>query len=271
MPELPEVETTCAGIRPHLLHATVSKVIVRETRLRWPVDNQLHKKISGQNLNAVTRRAKYILLHFDKGILVIHLGMSGSLRVLDQQIAHQKHDHVDIIFNQQKTLRYHDPRRFGAVLWIEEALSEHKLFNKLGPEPLSSDFNKDYLFLKSRGRTLAVKQFIMDAQIVVGVGNIYANEALFAAGIHPNRESGSLTKKQYSRLVDEIQKVLTLAIKQGGTTLKDFQNAEGKPGYFSQALKVYGRKDLPCVVCQQLLKEIRQNKRSSVFCGKCQK
>lgn len=271
MPELPEVETTCAGIRPHLVNKSISNMVVREHRLRWPVDKSLHKKLREQTLLSVTRRAKYILLNFEKGVLVIHLGMSGSLRVLDINTEHKKHDHVDIIFNNNKLLRYHDPRRFGSLLWVTEALSEHKLFKHLGPEPLSEEFNEDYLFTKSRKRIVPVKKLIMDAGIVVGVGNIYANEALFAAGIHPNRESGSLSKKKLALLVDEIKQILKSAIRQGGTTLKDFQNAEGNPGYFSQELKVYGRKGLPCPVCQQMLTEIRQNNRSSVFCAKCQK
>lgn len=271
MPELPEVETTCAGIRPHLVNQSISNIVVREHRLRWPVDKNLNKKLRGQTLLSVTRRAKYILLNFEKGVLVIHLGMSGSLRVLDINTQHKKHDHVDIMFNNKQLLRYHDPRRFGSVLWITDLLSEHKLFQHLGPEPLSAEFDENYLFAKSRKRVVSVKQLIMDAGIVVGVGNIYANEALFAAGLHPNRESGSLSKKNYARLVGEIKKILQLAIQQGGTTLKDFQNAEGKPGYFSLELKVYGRKGLPCLVCQQMLLEIRQNNRSSVFCSKCQK
>jgi formamidopyrimidine-DNA glycosylase len=277
MPELPEVETTCAGIRPHLLNSRISNLVVRETRLRWPVDKDLKKIIEKKKLFAVTRRAKYILLHLEKnksqekGILVIHLGMSGSLRILDRESEHRKHDHIDINFNNGKLLRFHDPRRFGAVIWIQDDLDQHKLFKHLGPEPLSEQFSGDYLYLKSRKRKLSVKQFIMDAQVVVGVGNIYANEALFASGIHPNRDAGSLSKKSANDLVDEIKQILSLAITRGGTTLKDFENPEGNPGYFSQNLKVYGRKGAPCPKCQNNLKEIRLNNRTTVFCPKCQK
>ena len=270
MPELPEVETTCAGIRPHLLNAKVSSVVVREFRLRWPIDKHIHKKIHEKVLISVERRAKYILLNFTDGMLVIHLGMSGSLRVLNSKLSPKKHDHVDIIFNNRKILRYHDPRRFGAILWIEGGLEKHKLFVKLGPEPLSLDFNADYLFTRSRKRKVTIKQFIMDAHVVVGVGNIYANEALFGAGIHPCREAGSVSKKRYQILVEQIKEVLAKAIQQGGTTLKDFQGPDGKPGYFVQELQVYGRLGEPCLSCGRKLEEVRLNNRSTIFCRKCQ-
>lgn len=271
MPELPEVETTCAGIRPHLQGQILKHFIVRETRLRWPVEVVHAKKFENQILQTVERRAKYILLKFDVGILVIHLGMSGSLRVLDEKLAPEKHDHVDIVFENNKTLRYHDPRRFGAIVWIEGDLDQHKLFSRLGPEPLTEDFSAEYLFKKSRGRKLSIKQFVMDAHVVVGVGNIYANEALFSAGIHPEREAGRISNKRYQVLVSEIKLVLGRAIAQGGTTLKDFQNPEGKPGYFAQSLNVYGRKGEPCVNCGRKLDELRLNNRSTVLCRACQK
>jgi formamidopyrimidine-DNA glycosylase len=271
MPELPEVETTCAGIRPHLLNAKVSSIAVREFRLRWPIDKNIHKKLCEKVLMSVERRAKYILLTFPDGILVIHLGMSGSLRVLNKEISPKKHDHFDIFFSNKKILRYHDPRRFGAMLWIEGALNEHKLFAKLGLEPLLADFNGEYLFERSRKRKVTIKQFIMDAHVVVGVGNIYANEAMFVAGIHPCREAGSVSKKRYQVLADEIKKVLVKAIQQGGTTLKDFQGPDGKPGYFVQKLQVYGRLGQPCFKCGRELEEVRLNNRSTIFCRKCQK
>ncbi len=271
MPELPEVETTCAGIRPHLLGHKVKECQVRESRLRWPVSRGLFKHLNDQKLNAVERRAKYILLKFESGTLIIHLGMSGSLRVLPHDEKPQKHDHIDWVFSNKQLLRFNDPRRFGAVLWHQGPVGEHKLLAHLGPEPLSDDFHGEHLFLKSRKKATSVKQFIMDGQIVVGVGNIYANEALFAAGIDPRRKAGSVSRVRYQRLSEEIKSVLAKAIKQGGTTLKDFQDPEGKPGYFVQELKVYGRKGEPCLVCERRLKEVRMNSRSTVFCTNCQK
>jgi len=271
MPELPEVETTCRGIRPHLTGHTVEKVVLRETRLRWPVDSSLPKALAGKKLEKVSRRAKYILMDFSDANLVIHLGMSGSLRVLDLDTAHEpgKHDHVDISFSNGKILRFCDPRRFGAILWLQD-VENHKLFNHLGPEPLSGEFTGDYLFKLSRKRKLPIKQFIMNADVVVGVGNIYANEALFLAGIHPDREVGRLSRKRLDRLVEEIKKVLKRAIKKGGTSLKDFEKPDGKPGYFVQELNVYGREGEPCVQCGRSLKSIRMNNRATVFCSKCQ-
>lgn len=271
MPELPEVETTCAGIRPHLQGQVLERVEIRERRLRWPIEIGLEEKLAEQKLQSVERRAKYILLRLETGTLVFHLGMSGSLRILMQPFEAQKHEHVDCVFSNGKILRFCDPRRFGALIWIEQELDSHKLFLHLGPEPLQASFNGDYLYQLSRKRKQAIKQLIMNAEVVVGVGNIYANEALFAAGIYPARPAGSLSKKRMYRLVDEIQAVLHNAIVQGGTTLKDFEGPDGKPGYFAQKLRVYGRKGQACVQCNRPLKELRMNNRSTVFCSNCQK
>lgn len=269
MPELPEVETTRRGIEPHLLNQQVERVVVRNGRLRWPVPEDLDVRLSGQHIRKVERRAKYLLIQADAGTLICHLGMSGSLRLVLQGTPAEKHDHVDIELASGQALRYTDPRRFGAMLWSHEPLS-HKLLASLGPEPLGEDFNVDDLFAKSRGRKTAVKPFIMDNAVVVGVGNIYASEALFAAGIDPRREAGGISKKRYALLVEEIKKVLARAIEQGGTTLKDFVGGDGKPGYFQQQLFVYGRGGKPCLKCGRELREVRLGQRSSVFCGNCQ-
>jgi formamidopyrimidine-DNA glycosylase len=271
MPELPEVETTCRGIRPHICGHKLDRLVIREYRLRWVIDKKLPDILSRQTLRAVERRAKYILLRFDTGTLAIHLGMSGSLRVLSKRPPPDKHDHFDLLFANGVLLRYHDPRRFGALVWIEGELDKHKLFDHLGPEPLSSGFNGEYLFQQSCKRKVAIKQHIMNASIVVGVGNIYANEALFSAAVLPTREAGKVSRAGCERLVIEIKGVLERAIIQGGTTLKDFQSPEGRPGYFVQKLQVYGKKGEPCPVCARSLKEIRINNRSTVFCSKCQK
>ncbi len=271
MPELPEVETSCRGIRPHISGQKVDRLLIRENRLRWPIDKKLPGILSQQKLHQVDRRSKYILLRFDNGVLAIHLGMSGSLRILNRDSPPGKHDHVDLLFSNGILLRYHDPRRFGAWVWIEGDLVRHKLFEHLGPEPLSGEFDGVYLFQRSRKRKVAIKQLIMNAEFVVGVGNIYANEALFAAGIHPEREAGKVSRQKCDILVKEIKRILESAINQGGTTLKDFQNPAGNPGYFVQKLQVYGKKGELCPVCNQTLKEVRINNRSTVFCSKCQK
>ncbi len=271
MPELPEVETTRRGIAPHVEGRRVSNVIVRQAQLRWPIPTELASAIQRKTLKNITRRGKYLLFEFSNGHMIIHLGMSGSLRVItNTQEQPQKHDHVDICFA-GCVLRYHDPRRFGAILWTTQAPLEHKLIAHLGPEPLSDDFNADYLFSKSRKRQKDIKTFIMDSKVVVGVGNIYANESLFSAAIRPTKAASTLTKKQSECLVDEIKTVLARSIKQGGTTLRDFVGGDGKPGYFVQQLNVYGRGGKPCVLCQKPLKEIRQAQRATVYCTHCQK
>lgn len=270
MPELPEVETTRRGISPHVMGKLVTAVTVRQHSLRWPIPESLASSLLRRRLLNIRRRGKYLLFEFAHGHLLIHLGMSGSLRVVDSNESVQKHDHVDICFS-GICLRYHDPRRFGAVLWTSDDIDSHRLLAHLGPEPLTEDFSVRYLFKQSRGRTKDIKSFIMDSHVVVGVGNIYANEALFSAGIKPIKAAGKVTAKQYEKLVSEIKTVLKRSILQGGTTLKDFVGGDGKPGYFVQQLNVYGRKGKPCVICAKPLKEIRQSQRSSVYCTQCQK
>jgi len=270
MPELPEVETTRRGIAPHLEARTVSDVIVRQPRLRWPVPRGLKKSLVGQELVLVERRAKYLLLRFPSGTLIIHLGMSGSLRVLPAATPPDKHDHVDILFG-HTCLRLHDPRRFGAVLWDKGDIEDHALIAHLGPEPLSDAFDTALLAAAAKGRKVAIKQLIMDGKVVVGVGNIYANEALYMAGIHPQRAAGRISRARMARLVATIKQVLAAAIEQGGTTLRDFQREDGRPGYFAQELLVYGRGGKPCPGCGAPLKEVRLGQRSTVYCGHCQR
>ncbi len=270
MPELPEVETTCRGIRPHVENKSIREVIVRQPQLRWPISAEISRLLPGQRIKKVSRRGKYLLLNLAAGCVLIHLGMSGSLRIAKKSEEIKKHDHVDIILKNGDILRYHDPRRFGCMLWAGAQPLKHVLLEKLGPEPLSDDFNMNHLFTLSRKRSAAIKNFIMDSHIVVGVGNIYANEALFAAGIKPRRQAGKVSKASYIKLVASIKKILAEAIEQGGTTLRDFVGGDGKPGYFKQSLSVYGRGGENCLKCQTVLKEIRLGQRSTVYCPKCQ-
>ncbi|OCX90987.1 MAG: DNA-formamidopyrimidine glycosylase [Pseudomonas sp. CO183] len=270
MPELPEVETTRRGIEPHLLGQRVDRVLVRDRRLRWPVPEDLDVRLSGQRIEAVERRAKYLLIKAESGTLIVHLGMSGSLRLVDAAQPVGKHDHVDILLESGQALRYTDPRRFGAMLWSEEPLA-HVLLASLGPEPLGEDFDGDRLYRLSRGRSMAVKPFIMDNAVVVGVGNIYASEALFAAGIDPRRPAGSISRARYLKLGEEIRRILAMAIERGGTTLRDFVGGDGKPGYFQQELFVYGRAGEFCKSCGSTLREIRLGQRASVYCSRCQR
>ena len=269
MPELPEVETTCRGIAPHIMQRTVRKVIVRESRLRWPVPRRLNHLLSGARFLSVGRRAKYLLLETERGTLMVHLGMSGSLRIMPADTPPLYHDHIDIVLDNEYCLRYHDPRRFGSFHWLQSP--QHPLLDHLGPEPLSGSFSGAYLYERSRRRRIPVKQFIMDGKVVVGVGNIYANEALFMAGIHPARAAGRVAKARYDILVGTIKQVLADAIEQGGTTLRDFVGGDGSPGYFAQQLRVYGREGQPCRVCGTVLKEIRQGGRSTILCPRCQR
>ena len=271
MPELPEVETTRRGITPHIENNTIKKVIVRNRSLRWPIPSGLNTKLKKQKIISVERRAKYLLLKTDIGTLIMHLGMSGSLRILAANEPAEKHDHFEIQFEDGNCLRLRDPRRFGAVLWTKDDPEEHKLLINLGPEPLDKTFNAELLFEKSRKRKTTIKQFIMDAKIVVGVGNIYASESLFLAGIHPKRLAGKITKQHAKDLTAAIKKILRQAIKQGGTTLKDFKSSDGKPGYFQQKLKVYDRKNEACVSCKKPIKQITLGQRSTFYCTHCQK
>ena len=271
MPELPEVETTLRGISAHIINSPISRVNIRNPRLRWPVPEEIISHLPRQKISTISRRAKYLLLAIDSGTLIIHLGMSGSLRIVPLDTPYEKHDHFELCFSNGLALRLKDPRRFGAVLWTYEPVYKHPLLKHLGPEPLSEQFNADYLFTLSRNKTIAIKQFIMNSKIVVGIGNIYANEALFASGIHPQRAAGKISKKRYEHLCSEAKRILKQAIAQGGTTLKDFVDSSGKPGYFKQELLVYGRKGLACVQCQKNLREIRQGNRTTVYCTHCQR
>ncbi len=272
MPELPEVETVRNGITPHLSGHRIDKIVVRESRLRWPVPADLAKHLVGQSVERVERRAKYLLIYLPKGVLIVHLGMSGRLYFVAPGTALGKHDHIDWILDNGQIMRYTDPRRFGAVLWAGlDELEQHPLLQHLGPEPLFDAFSGEYLYEKSRGRKLPIKSLLMDGRIVVGVGNIYANEALFMAGIRPSLAAGKLSKPRCTLLVEKVKRVLQQAIAQGGTTLKDFVNGDGKPGYFKQELLVYGRANQPCVNCSAPLKETRLAQRTTVYCSHCQK
>ncbi len=269
MPELPEVETTRRGISPWLTGQTITGVIVRRATLRWPLPD-LATLLPGRTVQQITRRAKYLLLRCDdSGTLLIHLGMSGSLRVLPIETPPQPHDHLDIRFG-TRCLRLRDPRRFGAVLWTDAPPDQHPLLQHLGPEPLSPAFHADYLYACTRQRRAAIKTVLMDGKVVVGVGNIYATEALYAAGIRPDRAACRIARTRLDRLVDAVQQILGAAIQQGGTTLRDFQQEDGKPGYFRHQLQVYGRADEPCYHCETRLRMQRIGQRSSVYCPHCQ-
>ena len=269
MPELPEVETTLRGITPSLLNRRIVSLDVREPRLRWPV--QIPSEVCGERIVRLTRRAKYLLLHVDAGALILHLGMSGHLRVVSGNVPPGKHDHVDILLDHGLALRLTDPRRFGSLHWQPHPVADHWLLRNLGVEPLSDAFTGDYLFARSRRRRAAVKNFLMDAHVVVGIGNIYANEALFKAGVRPRIAAGRLSRARYREIVARIRETLTTAIGQGGTTLRDFVGSDGRPGYFANELLVYGRQGKPCRRCGSLLKGLRVGQRSTVYCPNCQR
>lgn len=270
MPELPEVETTRRGILPYLQGKKIKEVVVRQSSLRWPVSDALADALANQTVSAVERRGKYLLLRTRAGTVLIHLGMSGSLRLVQHDEKVRKHDHVDFVLAGNRILRYHDPRRFGCILWLTGDPALHPLLADLGPEPLSADFSPEYLLDKVEDRQTPIKSLIMDSHVVVGVGNIYANEALYASGIMPERKAGTLTAERCESLVREIKTVLDRAITVGGTTLRDFVGGDGKPGYFAQSLSVYGRGGQPCMSCMTPLKETRLGQRSTVFCPRCQ-
>lgn len=270
MPELPEVETTLRGIAPYLLHNTIANLVVRNRQLRWPVPSDLDICLNDRKVTSAVRRAKYLLLCVEGGALMIHLGMSGSLRVCDSTSPIKQHDHIDLIMSDGVILRYHDPRRFGSWLWVQGELTNHPLLTQLGPEPLGEDFDGEFLFQLSRGKKKPMKTFLMDNHIVVGVGNIYANESLFLAGVNPHMPAGELTQRQADMLVKTVKQVLAAAIEQGGTTLRDFVNGNGEPGYFQQKLHVYGRGGEPCSHCGECLKESRLGQRATVYCAQCQ-
>ena len=270
MPELPEVETTRAGLAPHCEGRTIRNVILRRPDLRWPIPKEIKEILPEQSIVKVRRRAKYLLLDTEPGSALLHLGMSGCLRVLPKTSQVEKHDHVDIVLDNDTVIRFTDPRRFGCLLW-QPAGETHSLLQHLGPEPLSDHFDGDVLFALSRGRRSPVKHFLMDQSIVVGVGNIYAAESLFKAGISPLREAGSVSRARYAALADAVKSILSYAIQRGGTTLRDFLNADGAPGYFEQELFVYGREGEPCKVCGKPVQDLRMGNRASAWCKKCQK
>lgn len=271
MPELPEVETTLRGILPHIEQQTIVKTIVREHRLRWAIPTNLAQILLGKSIVNVARRAKYLLLNLHDGTIIIHLGMSGCLRILTNDAPPNKHDHVDIVLHNKKILRFTDPRRFGAFLWVEGNPHCHPLLKNLGIEPLTKNFTGRYLWQQAKNRSVSIKSFLMDNKIVTGIGNIYATEALFAAGIHPATPANSLSIACLEKLANTSKQILRFAIKRGGTTLKDFINSDGQPGYFSNQLKVYGRRGLPCLTCNRPLQLMQIGQRSTVYCECCQR
>ena len=271
MPELPEVETTRRGIAPATTGRRVVSTVVREPRLRWPVPPDLDATLRGQRVGAVGRRAKYLLLHLEQGTLIIHLGMSGSLRVLPAGTPPLRHDHVDLVLDSGECVRFNDPRRFGSVHYTATDPLTHPLLRRLAPEPLDDTFDGRYLAGTARGRSVAIKQFLMNGLVVVGVGNIYANEALFRAGIHPRRAAGRISRARFERLAIAIKEVLRDAIESGGTTLRDYVNAAGVPGYFRQQLYVYERAGQPCRLCLTPIRQISQGQRSTYYCPRCQR
>jgi len=275
MPELPEVETTRAGLAPHVEGRRVRTVTLRRPDLRWPIPPEVVEQLPGQRIDTVRRRAKYLLLDTAAGSALLHLGMSGSLRVLPAGTPLRAHDHVDIVLDDSgpepgRVLRFNDPRRFGCLLW-QPAGEVHPLLRALGPEPLSDEFDGDYLFARSRGRSAPVKTFLMDQRIVVGVGNIYAAEALHAAGIAPLRAAGRVSRARYRLLADAVRRILAHAIGRGGTTLRDFLAPDGAPGYFVQELSAYGRGGQPCPRCGKALRQASIGQRATVWCGHCQR
>ncbi len=271
MPELPEVETTRRGLAPHLEGKRIAAVVVRDRRLRWPIPRDLSRKVIGCTVRSIGRRGKYLLIDCGKGWMILHLGMSGSLRVLPSGTPAGKHDHFDLVLDSGMMARLTDPRRFGAVLWQPRDADAHPLLAHLGPEPLEPDFDARSLHGRLRGRSAAVKTSIMDSRIVVGVGNIYASESLFLARINPKTASGRISLKRCERLVDAIRKTLAAAIEAGGSTLRDFVGANGDAGYFQQAHYVYGRDGQPCRICGAAIKTLRQGQRATYYCPACQR
>jgi formamidopyrimidine-DNA glycosylase len=271
VPELPEVETTRRGIEPHVVGRRIRRLLVHDRRLRWPVDPELAATVQGSTVRRAGRRAKYLLLQTDVGTLILHLGMSGSVRVLPQDTPRIAHDHVDIELDSGQTLRFNDPRRFGCLMFTAQDPGEHPLLRQLAPEPLEETFDGEYVWKITRRRSVAIKQLIMNSHLVVGVGNIYASEALFRARIRPRRRASSLTRVECARLARAIKATLTMALKAGGTTLRDYIGADGNPGYFRQKLYVYERAGSACRVCGGPVKQFTQNARSTYWCPTCQK
>lgn len=271
MPELPEVETTRRGIEPHVVGKRVRAVVVRDSRLRWPVPDELARVLPGLRIDAAERRAKYLLLRTARGHVLVHLGMSGSLRVVPASTQPAAHDHVDVVLEDGTALRLRDPRRFGCVLWLTGDPARFELLKDLGPEPLSDAFDGTYLFARARGRAAPVKHLIMDGHVVVGVGNIYASESLHRAGIHPLRAAGRIARERLDALAVAVKDVLRAAIDAGGTTLRDFAGSDGEPGYFAQELQVYEREGEPCRRCRAPIRCARSGQRSTYWCPRCQR
>jgi formamidopyrimidine-DNA glycosylase len=271
MPELPEVETTRRGLEELIVNRMVTGVRVYNRSLRWPVPHGLNRTLTGQIVRKIHRRSKYLLISLSDGTLIIHLGMTGHLRVVSAAEPRRRHDHVELLLDDERALRYNDSRRFGAILWTRDNPLEHPLLKDLGPEPFSDDFTVDYLLRRSRGRVVAIKPFLMNAGTVVGIGNIYASEALFRAGIDPRRAAGKITVAGWRHLIAAVREVLAEAIEAGGTTIRDFANSAGEPGYFRISLRVYGRAGEPCSLCGTPIKQVRLGQRSTFFCGTCQK
>ena len=255
---------------PHVVGKKITEVDIRERRLRWPVPRAIDR-LGGSEVLSARRRGKYLLFEVETGTVLLHLGMSGGLRVLDPEVEWKKHDHLALRLDSGKELRYHDPRRFGCVLFCKGDPEEHSLLNGLGPEPLEDNFSADYLASAAKGRKVAIKQLVMNSKVVVGVGNIYACEALFLSGIKPTCEAGKISRPRLARLVESIKEVLGAAIESGGTTLRDFLNEDGQPGYFKQSLHVYGREGEECLTCGSRVKRIVQGQRSTFYCGRCQR
>ena len=271
MPELPEVETTRRGLEPHVVGRRVTAMHIYDSRLRWPVPSDLPRRIVGRTIDRLDRRSKYLLFRVDAATLLVHLGMTGSLRALTQPTPRRTHDHVDVVLDSGATLRYHDPRRFGAVLWIPGAADAHPLLARLGPEPFDSSFDADYLWKATRHRSIAIKLALMDSHLVVGVGNIYANESLFRAGIRPTTPVNRVSKARLSRLVSEVRATLADAIAKGGSTLRDYVDSDGEPGYFQLHLFVYGREGERCRVCTATIRALRLSGRATSYCPRCQR
>ena len=270
MPELPEVETTLRGILPHCHDQKIDKVIIRDRRLRWPISRSLEKQLAGQFIKNIRRRAKYLLFETDNGTLILHLGMSGSLRICHQGEAAQKHDHFDIVLSNQRIVRFNDPRRFGSLHFTRLPAHSHRLLRELGPEPFSEEFNAQYLHAISRRRKTAIKNLIMNSKIVVGVGNIYASESLYLAGIHPARMASRISVARYEKLVLAVKEVLQAAIDSGGSTLNDFIQPDGQPGYFQHHFRVYGHAGKPCERCSSPISHQTIGQRSTYYCKHCQ-
>jgi formamidopyrimidine-DNA glycosylase len=270
MPELPEVETTLRGIRPWLTGKRIQAVVVRSRKLRWPIPRKLSTLLPGQRIESLERRAKYQLLHVETGTVIMHLGMSGSMRIARPTDPPGRHDHFELVLPGRRCLRFRDPRRFGCILWTAGPPEEHSLLERLGPEPLGPQFTGGYLHAVSRGRRVAVKSLLMNSRIVVGVGNIYASESLYASGIHPHRAAGRISRRRYEELAKAVRDVLTRAIRAGGTTLRDFRSADGSSGHFRLSLCVYDRADQPCGRCGSPIRRTITGQRATYYCPRCQ-